>query len=741
MASYTAVFVGDVAFGEQAGTRQNIDILTPLLDGADLLVANLEGVLAASPTRPAGQPDRHGLWNEPESTISQLRQLGVDAVNLANDHAMDYGPDPLAATATRLSEAGIAHFGAGPDAGTAAAPLTRRIALDSTERNLHVLGALEPTAEPGDGVGTFATAGRWGVHPLSARGAAARIGALRNEDPDAFTVLYPHWGRAYGWSTETAHRTADQALSAGADLVIGHGPHMLQEVSGDGHRAVIFSAGALLPHPAAKPPPRRAPPYSLVTRVTWHVRPSGWGVDRRLYPVIVEDTATGRRPRPVTGTEAEHVLRLLAGRSADPVAFAGDHLVRRDAHGWHIRRADPDNAHLVRLPSRSGAGPSRSGRFLRPVRQRLRSPATTAGAGGGANRPAPATPPRLSKDFGPGSTHECIAEALATRDIPYTHGTARVAGKTRPVMWFRINDQPYISSGARIYLAREDGTARRSINRGATRVVGRKDLMASILRAQGLSVPEGMTFRPDQRREALLYFDSLRATFEHGFCVKPVVGKLGRDVHTGLRTREEFGEAFDAVAATSSAVLAQEGLTGDVFRFTCVDGEISAVGVGVPMNVLGDGTSSISELVEEKNRARDSNPMHRLYPAKLGTEQLNHLAAGGWNPEAVPAAGQTVYLASTSNLHRGADFVDRTDDVHPTYREIVTRAVAAVDGVRVCGVDVFISDHGEPARHGNHGILEINVGNGVSGHHYPWCGKPRDTAGDIVDMLLRTEAP
>jgi D-alanine-D-alanine ligase-like ATP-grasp enzyme len=119
----------------------------------------------------------------------------------------------------------------------------------------------------------------------------------------------------------------------------------------------------------------------------------------------------------------------------------------------------------------------------------------------------------------------------------------------------------------------------------------------------------------------------------------------------------------------------------------------------------------------------------------LGEQQREFLRATGLHPDYVPDAGERVFLSSLSNLHQGADCIEARHAIHGSYIELVERALAILDGLVFCGVDIAIPDAVQPAKPGNHHILELNRCPGFSTCHFPWRGKSYDVAGAIVDYL------
>src|SRR5215813_9689808 len=122
---------GDTMLGRGVGDRLRADPRAPLVapevaevaQSADLFVLNLECCISDRGKR-FPDPRKPFFFRAPPVAAQRLAELGVDAVTLANNHALDYGPVALLDTLEHLDAAGIAHVGARADEQTARAPLT-----------------------------------------------------------------------------------------------------------------------------------------------------------------------------------------------------------------------------------------------------------------------------------------------------------------------------------------------------------------------------------------------------------------------------------------------------------------------------------------------------------------------------------------------------------------------------------------------------------------------------------------
>jgi len=224
------IAVGDVMLDRGVTKEaQPFAAVAPWLRTADLLLGNLECVLAEGGT-PRPGPYR---LRAPLSALRALRDAGFDILGLANNHALDFGPASLAEAVGRLEEAGIATLGAGPDAEAAAQPLLRQIG-GMWLALLAFNDVPDPEDRPGQSGWTRATWDR-------ERGPAVIAAARARADG---VVVSVHWGYEYELRADPAQRDAAQAmLDAGADLVLGHHPHVVQDaelhLSGSAETSVV----------------------------------------------------------------------------------------------------------------------------------------------------------------------------------------------------------------------------------------------------------------------------------------------------------------------------------------------------------------------------------------------------------------------------------------------------------------------------------------------------------------------
>jgi cyanophycin synthetase len=322
--------------------------------------------------------------------------------------------------------------------------------------------------------------------------------------------------------------------------------------------------------------------------------------------------------------------------------------------------------------------------------------------------------------FGP-STQAIIDEA-ATRDIP----------------WLRLNEHSLIQLGQGIYQQRIRATMTSGTGSLAVDVAGDKELTNRLLAAAGLPVPRSVSVRELD--------DALVAARRIGFpvVVKPLDGNHGRGVQLDLGTEDEVRAAFPAAQAEAGRgwVVVESYVTGNDYRVLVVGGRMIAAAERVPAHVIGDGSKTVAELVEETNADPRRGVGHEkvLTRIRLDEAAVELLRAQGFGLDEVPPAGATVKLTLTGNMSTGGISIDRTDEAHPDNVDIAEEA-AGVVGLDVAGIDFVAPDIAEPVRETGGAVVEVNAAPGFRMHTHPTVGEPQYVAKPVVDLLFPPGTP
>jgi cyanophycin synthetase len=224
--------------------------------------------------------------------------------------------------------------------------------------------------------------------------------------------------------------------------------------------------------------------------------------------------------------------------------------------------------------------------------------------------------------------------------------------------------------------------------------------------------------------------------------LKPYNGNHGRGITINVSAEEDVRAGFEAAREHSRSVIVETCLAGDDHRLLVVNGELIAATRRTPGHVVGDGRSTVAQLVEVVNADPRRGVGHEkvLTRIKLDREAELMLERAGYTADSVPRADEVVPLRSTANLSTGGTATDVTDIIHPDNRAMAERAVRAI-GLDVGGVDFLSTNIAESYKSVGGGICEVNAAPGFRMHIAPSEGTPRDAAGPVIDMLFPPGAP
>lgn len=218
--------------------------------------------------------------------------------------------------------------------------------------------------------------------------------------------------------------------------------------------------------------------------------------------------------------------------------------------------------------------------------------------------------------------------------------------------------------------------------------------------------------------------------------IKPKDGNQGKGVSVNINSDMELTEAYNIACKYSRDVIVEKFITGKDYRVLVVGDNVVAVSQRIPPFVIGDGTSTVRELVEEENENPNRGIDHEKVLTKIVIDDISIAAIRkkGFSLDSVLKNGEKLYLRENANLSTGGIAKDCTDLIHPLNIEIAVKAANLI-GLDIAGVDITTPDISKPIAETGGVIIEVNAAPGIRMHHYPAEGKPRNAAKAIVDML------
>ncbi|MEN0580341.1 CapA family protein [Phytobacter palmae] len=334
----TLTFLGDTYFGEwyterrkargiddalqRHGYDYSFAAIAPLLRNSDVTLANFEAALTTDLSASLDGRKPFCLTGDPVASVAALRKQGIDAVALGNNHAMDAGLPGLHSTLTAFREAGIACIGAGFNAQQAQAPLVVTVA----GRTYKIFSAYWYRRYMEEECAFYARPRRAGVACISG-GLTEQLRQEKASANPATLIVLAHWGLDYRWTTSGQRTLARQLSDAGADLIIGSGPHMAGEAAHLDQSLVIYSIGNAVFNSNGEYQERGMPAYGFIVRLLVGNREP----QIQLLPIFTDNKKTFWQPRPVNEAEFSALLTQLTQQGM-PVIREGE-----TGAGWRVQ--------------------------------------------------------------------------------------------------------------------------------------------------------------------------------------------------------------------------------------------------------------------------------------------------------------------------------------------------------------------------------------------------------------------
>ncbi len=226
--------------------------------------------------------------------------------------------------------------------------------------------------------------------------------------------------------------------------------------------------------------------------------------------------------------------------------------------------------------------------------------------------------------------------------------------------------------------------------------------------------------------------------------VKPVVGHKGIGVTADVQNQEElefaFGRALRAIPEEQAIeVIVEKSIKGADFRLLCVNGRFVAATERRPASVVGDGYSTIAELIKRENRKpeRLDTPTSPMSKIQLDEAMEMYLSEQKLSLDSILAKDRIVYLRKVANLSSGGLSIDATRILHPD-NIILAQDIAQHFSLTCLGIDVITQDISKSWKSGNFAILEINAAPGIFMHLNPAIGESVDVPSYILETFFKS---
>ena len=344
---------------------------------------------------------------------------------------------------------------------------------------------------------------------------------------------------------------------------------------------------------------------------------------------------------------------------------------------------------------------------------------------------------RIAEALISGEEYDLAEDILNMKEIRQNEGlgpsTASIIkeAEARNIPWIRLNRYSLCQLGYGANQKRIQATVTSQTSNIGVDIACDKEETKLLLEQAEVPIPKGDIIRTERGLEEAAEYVGFPLV------IKPVNGNHGRGITTNINSMDEALVAFKEAKEISRLVIVEKYITGEDYRLLVIDNKLVAAAKRTPAHVIGDGKSSIQQLVDEVNKDERRGYGHEkvLTEISINSLTIELLKENGMTPETIVPKGEFVKLKSTANLSTGGTAEDVTDLIHP-YNIFMAERISKIIGLDICGIDIMAHDLTKPLNESGGAVLEVNAGPGFRMHIQPTDGLPRNVGGHVVDMLF-----
>ncbi len=252
-----------------------------------------------------------------------------------------------------------------------------------------------------------------------------------------------------------------------------------------------------------------------------------------------------------------------------------------------------------------------------------------------------------------------------------------------------------------------------------------KDLTAELLFRKGLPTPKTVLLCRDDNENDLR--EKLKE-LDFPIIVKDAAGSKSKGIFPDIKNINEAINVVTNNLKKFKRLVAQKMVSGREFRVLVLGSKIIGALELVPPSVVGDGESSVNQLIKEKQKMTKSE-------TERNTNLKNLLGDQGESLSSIPEKNKKVFIKNCPCLAEGGMIVDCTEKVNDKIREICVDASMA-SRLSLAGLDILCDDIEKSPKKQNFTIIEVNGKPDLYIHHNPTNGKPRNVTKEIVEFIV-----
>jgi cyanophycin synthetase len=312
-------------------------------------------------------------------------------------------------------------------------------------------------------------------------------------------------------------------------------------------------------------------------------------------------------------------------------------------------------------------------------------------------------------------------------------GSIVAEAEARGIPWIRLNKYSLVQLGYGANQKRIQATVTSETSSIGVELACDKEDTKYLLEQAEVDVPRGDIIRRERSLEDACKYVG------YPLVIKPVDGNHGRGITVNIQNYDTALVAFNHAkeSSKSGAIIVEKFIVGEDYRLLVINNVLVAGAIRTPAHVIGDGKSTIQELIDIVNSDSRRGFGHENVLTKITINELtvNIIKQAGYTLESVIAIDERLILKDTANLSTGGTAEDITDIIHPANVSMVERISKIID-LDICGIDIMTTDISKPLSETGGAVLEVNAGPGFRMHLAPTTGLPRNVAGPVIDKLF-----
>lgn len=332
--SLKVLFLGDTHFGDNYMYYSDENIIDKygydyfftnvkdILGSCDFAAANLESPVLSGAVPPYKFAGDYVHFTDKDSTPYYLNKYNINTVSLANNHILDLGMEGMIVTRQVLAANNTHCFGAGLNEDTASSPFI--FAKSDVKHEIFVISGYWYRGRFDSVKHYYASGNKGGVNMLNAEKISEQVKNIKQNYPDAFIIVYPHWGSNYkphnAYQTEIARRLID----AGVDMIIGHGAHTVQEAEYYNGKWIFYNMGNFIFNSPGRYSSTGAKPYGMMAELNI----TAGGKTLKLYPVFTDNKENNYQIRLLDENEFVDCYEYVFKSCKDKIIKAGKNYYR-----------------------------------------------------------------------------------------------------------------------------------------------------------------------------------------------------------------------------------------------------------------------------------------------------------------------------------------------------------------------------------------------------------------------------